>query len=232
MDTKGGLYILFSLRLGKTTPTHLYLMTSTTHGKSWSAPHQVDSNGLGSNVFPAITAGDPGRVAMTWYGTKSDDFNTTTAQWSQMYAESVNALSAHPTIVQSRVTSADTPVHAADICQAGTLCAVTGGNRNLADYQSVTTDPCGFAVMVYTDDHAPQAHTVVSRQTAGNRLYTKSMPSTCVEQASRVPHIVRPVASPNLATTGGRSEYGWLALGLVFLAGAGAFVWRRRLHVA
>lgn len=186
IDTKGNLYILFSLRMGKTTPTHLYLMSSTTHGRSWSAPHRVDSHGLNSNVFPAIVAGDPGRIGMAWYGSKAKDFNDTSALWSEMYAGSTNALSAHPRFSQARVSSSEAAVHAADICQAGTLCAVTGGNRNLADYQSVTVNPCGYAVIVYTDDHAPVAHTVIARQTAGNALYAKQ-PSGCAGRAATKP---------------------------------------------
>jgi hypothetical protein len=230
IDTSGNLYILFSLRMGKTTPTHLYLMTSKTHGKTWSAPHQVDSNGLGSNVFPAIVAGDAGRVAMTWYGTKSDDFNDTTAVWSEMYAQSVNALDAKPVITQSRVSSGETPAHAADICQAGTFCAATGGNRNLADYQSVTADPCGFAVLVYTDDHAPDAHTVIARQTAGNSLYRKPAAS-CPSLAATNPVAAPPVKSrtPNLATTGTGPSIAWTGSVLLLLAVvAGVFGWRRR----
>ncbi|MFL6239750.1 MAG: hypothetical protein ACJ735_09725 [Actinomycetes bacterium] len=231
IDTKGGLYILFSLRLGKTTPTHLYMMSSTNHGATWSAPHQVDSNGLNSNVFPAITAGDPGHIAMTWYGTKSDDFNDTKALWSEMYADSVNALSPKPTFSQSRVSSGDSAVHAADICQAGTLCAVTNGNRNLADYQSVTTDPCGFAVMTYTDDHAPAAHTMIARQTAGISLY-KSPPTGCFGAASTHPVVTPPVVHPSstpLATTGTDSREAWLgALAIALAIAAGAFAWRQR----
>jgi hypothetical protein len=228
MDTKGGLYILFSLRLGKTTPTHLYLMTSTTHGKTWSAPHQVDSNGLNSNVFPAITAGSPGHVAMTWYGSKADDFNDTTSLWSEMYAQSTDALATKPTFTQSRVSSADTPTHAADICQAGTFCAVTGGNRNLADYQSVTTDPCGYAVMVYTDDHAPDAHTVIARQTAGNSLFA-APPKGCPGAAATTPVSVTvhsPSRTPNLATTGANGWLPWSAAGLLLLT-VSLVTWRR-----
>jgi hypothetical protein len=172
VDSAGNLYILFSLRIGKTTPTHLYMMSSRNGGTTWSAPHRVDSDGLGSNVFPTIKAGDPGRVAMAWYGSKSSDYNDTKALWGEMFAQSTNALDPNPTFTQTRV-SGDLPVHAADICQAGTFCAITGGNRNLADYQTVDTDPCGKAVIVYTDDHAPQAHTVISRQTAGASLFNR-----------------------------------------------------------
>jgi hypothetical protein len=234
IDAKGNLYILFSLRLGKTTPTHLYLMTSKNHGLTWSPPHQVDSNGLGSNVFPAIVAGDPGRIAMTWYGSKANDFNDTKSAWSEMYAQSANALAAKPVFTQSRVSSRATPVHAADICQAGTFCAVTGGNRNLADFQSVTVDPCGYAVLVYTDDHAPAAHSVVSRQTAGNRLYTKpaaGCPGSAATHPASVPPRVLGSRTPNLATTGTGASRAWAGAALMLLAGiTGALAWRRRPH--
>jgi hypothetical protein len=163
------------------------MMSSTDKGATWSRPHQVDSGGLDSNVFPAIVAGDPGRIAMSWYGSRSDDFNDTDALWSEMFAQSVNALTDKPVFTQSRISSGNTPVHAADICQAGTFCIFTNGNRNLADFQSIAVDPCGHAVIVYTDDHAPDAHTVVSRQTAGNSLYART-PSSCVGRAASVPH--------------------------------------------
>ncbi len=42
--------------------------------------------------------------------------------------------------------------HRTDICLAGTLCAVTGGNRNLADFLGLTVDAKGLAQIVWTDD--------------------------------------------------------------------------------
>jgi hypothetical protein len=189
MDTKGGLYALFSLRLSGATETHLYLVTSNDHGATWSSPHQVDSGGLGSNVFPAIAVGDPGRVALGWYGSLSTDFNDTGALWSMMEATTTDALTAHPHFNQVRMSS-DLPVHSADVCQAGTLCAVTGGNRNLADYQTGAIDPCGMPVFVYTDDHSANGETVVARQTSGVNLYNTS---PCAATAG----------ANNLPTTGG-----------------------------
>src|SRR5437879_5132016 len=117
IDSAGNLYILFSLRIGGTTPTHLYMMSSKDHGKTWSEPSRVDSGGLNSNTFPTIVAGDPGRIAMSWYGSKSNDFNDPNSRWAEMFSESVSALDAHPAFTQSRVSSATTPVHSADICQ-------------------------------------------------------------------------------------------------------------------
>ena len=182
MDTQGGLYALFSLRLGGHTETHIYLMTSTDHGLTWSAPHQVDSGDINSAVFPAIAVGDPGRVAMAWYGSKTHDFNDTHALWSMMTASTTDGLSAHPTFHQSRM-SGPFPVHGADVCQAGTLCAVTGGNRDLADYQTGAVDPCGWATFVYTDDYSGSGSTIVARQVGGTNLYEQS---PCGQQETSV----------------------------------------------
>jgi hypothetical protein len=234
VDTAGNLYILFSMRLGTDTATHLYMMSSTDHGVTWSAPHQVDSGVLNSSVFPTIIAGNPGRVAMAWYGSKANDFNDTTSLWSEMFAESVNALDPHPVFTQSRI-SGTSPTHAADICQAGTFCALTGGNRNLADFQTVAIDPCGHAVVVYTDDHAPQAHTEIARQTAGNSLYATT-PASCAGLAAVNPVAAQsvpvnpaaaaaPIAIPNTSGAVAASS-AWLVPALALLSGA--LAWRRR----
>src|SRR5438034_8740795 len=41
IDTAGNLYAAFSLRLGGSTSTHLYLVHSTDAGAKWSAPVRV-----------------------------------------------------------------------------------------------------------------------------------------------------------------------------------------------
>lgn len=178
IDSKGNLYVLFSLRLGHKadvdgtqfsgTTTHLYLISSQDKGLTWSKPVQVDHGGINSNVFQWIVAGDPGRVAITWYGSKADDFNDPTGQWSEMYAVSTDALSAHPTFTQVNVSGLY-PMHNGDICQAGIDCQVTGGNRDLADFQMVTIDSCGRAHAVWTDDTGT-GETRTAIQTSGPLL--------------------------------------------------------------
>jgi len=237
MDTKGGLYALFSLRLGGHTETHLYLMTSTDHGLTWSTPHQVDSGDLNSNVFPAIAVGDPGRVAMAWYGSKSHDFNDTKAMWSMMYSVTTDALDAHPTFDQTRM-SGDFPVHGADVCQAGTFCAVTNGNRDLADYQTGAVDQCGFAQFVYTDDYSGAGSTHVARQVAGTNLYaTPPCPQTAGNVQTLGSHsgtlgnaASAPAASvPNTsAAPSGERGGAVLAIGLLGLCGVIGRRTRRR----
>lgn len=226
IDSAGNLYILFSLRLGHAadvgsthfsgTTTHIFLITSTDKGLTWSKPTQVDSGGIRSNVFQWIVAGDPGRVAITWYGSKVDDFNDTSGQWSEMYAESTNALAAQPTFTLANV-SGQNPMHNGDICQAGTECVVTGGNRDLSDFQMVTIDRCGHAHAVWTDDVGPGV-TRTAAQTAGPSLYVTDV---CA-------------AKTNPFTAGTGYSTAGIALGAA-AAGAGVFLllvagvlWRRR----
>jgi hypothetical protein len=170
IDTAGNLYILFSLRLGTGTQTHLYLIHSTDHGVTWSGPVQVDQGGISSNIFPWIVAGDAGRVGIVWYGSLAQDFNDTNAAWSEMFAQSLDALSAAPSFAQSNVSGTN-PIHVGDVCQAGLNCTVTGGNRNLSDFQMIAVDPCGMAHPVWTDDHTGQGFTITARQTKGFSLY-------------------------------------------------------------
>jgi hypothetical protein len=57
------------------------------------------------------------------------------------------------------------------VCLAGTLCLVTGGNRNLSDFQMIATDPCGLAQMVWTNDATGTGVTEHARQTGAASLY-------------------------------------------------------------
>jgi hypothetical protein len=94
-----------------------------------------------------------------------------------MFAQTTNGLATTPLFTQSRVTGGK-PMHTADICLAGTLCLLTGGNRNLADFQTVAVDKCGAAQMVFTDDSAGGGTTQFSKQTAGRGVYN-SPPAGC-----------------------------------------------------
>jgi hypothetical protein len=173
VDSAGNAYVVFSERKGDEEETHIKLMTLAKGTSKASDPVQVDAGGLGANVMPWVAAGDPGRVAVTWYGSPAKDNDDPDAQWSQMFAQSLNALDVAPKFTQSRV-SGPRPMHAADVCLAGTLCLVTGGNRNLSDFQMVSVDPCGYAQMVWTDDATGAGLTMHARQTSGESLRPKA----------------------------------------------------------
>jgi hypothetical protein len=48
----------------------LYLAVSRDHAHSWSAPMMIAAPGVGSVALPAIAAGAPAHVAITYYGSK------------------------------------------------------------------------------------------------------------------------------------------------------------------
>jgi hypothetical protein len=207
IDAAGNIYLIFSERLGGHTQTHIEMGVIPHGSTTMRGPWQVDQADLGANVFPWASAGDAGMLDITWYGSTSRDNNDTGSQWSEMFSQSVDALSAHPHFTQSRM-SGNQPMHAADICLAGTLCLVTNGNRNLADFQGVAVDPCGYAEAVWTDDHTGTGVTMFARQTAGSSI----RPSACVAttqsnvfnsavQGLSQPSATAPSALPNTATT-------------------------------
>jgi hypothetical protein len=221
IDSTGNLYIVFSERLGGHTETHLRLGVIRRGATKMSNPVQVDS-GTGANVFPWVTAGETGRIDVTWYGSLAKDNNDTKSAWAEMFAQSTNALDAQPAFVQSRISGQE-PIHSADICLAGTLCLVTGGNRNLADFQGVDVDPCGYAEVVWTDDHTGVGYTVFGRQAGGTTL----RPHACITPTGR-----RSVAAPKrgLAPTGPSTWTTPIALTVAAGLVAGAAVLRRRLR--
>jgi hypothetical protein len=220
IDSAGNAYVVFSERLGDKTQTHIEYIAIPKGSTANATPRQVDQGGLGANVFPWIAAGDPGRVDITWYGSPSQDNNDPQSHWSEMFSQTLNGLSATPTFTQSRV-SGGRPMHAADICLAGTLCLVTGGNRNLADFQMIAIDPCGLAQMVWTDDSNGTGFTMHARQTTGAGLLVKG----CGKTVAPVPK-TQPAKKAILPGTG---VGGSLMPSLLLVVAAGALgAWRRR----
>jgi hypothetical protein len=189
MDSAGNLYVLFSEKIGGQTNTHIMMGVLPRGATTFSKLVQVDQ-GITANVFPWAVAGDPGMVDITWYASPSGNNDDPQSQWSEMFSQTVNALSANPTFVQSRI-SGPLPMHSADICLAGTLCLVTNGNRNLADFQGVAVDKCGFAEAVWTDDNSSAGETMFGRQTSGRSI----RPSACATPAAASGGPVAPSAS-------------------------------------
>jgi hypothetical protein len=104
--------------------------------------------------MPWVTGGAKGRIAAVWYGTSDGKDNPSTDDghqaWDVYLATVARADSGAPLIQQTKVTRH--PMHYGTICLAGTGCIAERGNRNLADFFEVTTDPRDGALsIVYTD---------------------------------------------------------------------------------
>jgi hypothetical protein len=167
VDDAGTLYAAFSLRLGTGVETHLYLVHSADHGVHWSSPVRVDSGGLRSNVMPSLVAGEPGRVAVSWYGSRSPDFTAPDSTWAEFFAQSTNASSAAPSFRQSLV-SGKAPVHMGSVDTMGNP-GSSFYDWGLRDFQSIADNACGMARLAWTNDTG-QGSTVTAVQIGGASL--------------------------------------------------------------
>ncbi|GEM_PF-1681427 len=161
IDDQGGLYAIWSQASVDSTgavngPSHIYYSYSGDDGKTWTPEQQVDS-GVKTNVdvFPWITAGDPGRIDIVWYGTTQTGKNgpwdpgSQTTDWSPYLTQSLNANGSHASFSTPRPV-AQHPNHNGGICTMGLGCT-TGGDRSLADFFQVDHNSSGGAVVIWAD---------------------------------------------------------------------------------
>jgi len=88
-----------------------YLSLSRDHGRTWSAPRMIAPPGVHEVNFPTVTAGDPGRIAITFPGTTVDNRSDPTRPWSSYVVVSSNALDTDPVFLSNIANSPDDPVH-------------------------------------------------------------------------------------------------------------------------
>jgi hypothetical protein len=187
LDRKGNIYATWVDSVNQRT----YLSTSkgdvginkTAPGTLWSSPVEVSSEALNVTIFSNLAAGDPGRIALGYYGTKAkaktpDEVKKGKGGWSPYVAVSTNALCQwnpkpcssplfHESPISHHINQDD------NICTSGTTCAVTGGNRNLLDYFSINLDKDGHLGFVWSDttNGIGMPFVKVCRQASGPSLY-------------------------------------------------------------
>src|SRR5204862_3353533 len=147
------------------------------------------------NVFPWIKAGGAGRADAVWYGSdKNVDPSTNAGQnWNVFMGQVVFPTDSSGAINGGRATVSlvqvtPHPMHYDGLCLQGTGCSTSQGNRNLADFFSITIDQQGAAEIVYDDtsnrlvqpgftptgnqtvDHAGAPLVTVARQSSGPGL--------------------------------------------------------------
>jgi hypothetical protein len=156
----------------------IYVAHSFDQGRTWAPPVRVSDMGPnGVALFPWIETGDrPGSLAIVWYGAtaaESEDGkggNTDNANWKVFFAQTLNATSSTPTILQA--VASDHFIHGSNISLAG-FTTGTSPNRNLADFFQIALDPRGMAMIAWADDSADTAgHTYVAHQIGGFNLNT------------------------------------------------------------
>jgi hypothetical protein len=147
-------------------------------GATWLYDQNVgQSLGIKNVVFPEVTAGDDNRASFAFLGTTTGgnyQDPSFTGVWHLYVATTYDG-------GQSWVTTDATPndpVQKGSICTAGTTC---GQDRNLLDFNDITTDAQGRVLVAYADGctgacatGGPQnfdALATISRQATGDTLY-------------------------------------------------------------
>jgi hypothetical protein len=222
------------------------IAVSHDHGKTWSKPYDVGrALGLNNVQFPEVIAGDPGRAAFAFLGSRGigdDQHIGFVGSWDLYVATTVDGGKSWVTV---DVTPTD-PVQRGCIDLQGTsnknvadarLC----DQRNLLDFNDITVDKQGRVLVAYTDgcvklcvtDTAGVSHSgisMVARQTGGPLLYAKASGPRPVTVPPHTTPGSGPTPSPAggaLAATGGTPALAGLAL-LVLATGAVAVRRRQR----
>jgi hypothetical protein len=179
IDAAGNLYIDASGSLTGSGPLRNYLLVSTNHGVSFSKPIPTHLSPY-AQLFPAIATGQKGQVAVGYYqGHKVSAFADGN-DYQFVIDETFNATSAHPTFTHTVLKPLDgTTPHAGGICVDGIYCGTPlskGGDRNLADFESMTVDPSGHLEVIIpanctgSDCNGQTAENWFYKQTAGPLL--------------------------------------------------------------
>src|SRR5260370_40360348 len=195
IDRAGNLYEVYS------DGVSLFYSYSTDTGQTWHGPYQVNQAPSSWAIEPWLTAGDPGKIDIVWYGTGNCGTGITdadncqqTATWSVFFAQNRNVFSNPTGFTQQAVTGT---IHTGPVCLNGSGCQ---SYRGLFDDFGVTADPpTALATIVYDNDmYTPTdtnnlpnpdctsqytnssdphqqncGHTAIAHQTSGTGLFKK-----------------------------------------------------------
>lgn len=145
VSPQGAIYVVWNERHPEVRETWSMIASSKDQGATWTAPTRA--NAVKTTAFPWVTAGDDGRVMVSYYGTDANGNSpeTTNADWRVYNAFSDDG---GATFTESVVTSA--PMHSGTVCTSGTGCAL--GARDLVDFFETDVTPEGCLVVTYTDN--------------------------------------------------------------------------------
>ncbi len=176
VDAKGNLYIAWDESGNGSRAAGIWYSYSTTGGRSWSQPARVDPDDR-TDIWPWIAVGDPGRVAVAWFGNDHalPDNNAELAgdsdPWNVYVAQAQNGLGCFDSALPGfRVTRATPePFHVGTVCMGGTTCQAELVDRRLGDYFTIDIDTTGALVAAYSDTREGGAVSLPAffRQTGG-----------------------------------------------------------------
>jgi len=185
-DRAGNVYFASISAAGKPQ-----VSVSNTQGSTWKAPINIGDNlKIAKSVYPEVIAGDAGRATVAFVGSttpgdrnlapygKSADGSTYTGGTFDMYTSTT--VDGGATWNTQDITPTD-PVQRGQICTNGTTCSA---GRNLLDFNDITVDKTGHALIGYSDgctaacvtstkvsDNKQTSAGVIGRQISGPLLF-------------------------------------------------------------
>jgi len=203
MDSARNLFVAYGVNdTNKPSVDQVYVVAASAASgwRKWTRPVEVSDGstrtGDAVNVFPWIKAGGPGRVDVVWYGSNKrvDPSSQNHQAWNVFMDQAVFPVNSKGAITgkapaKTLVRVSPHPAHYNDVCLLGSDCITAQGNRNLADFFTVTIDRSGAAEVIYDDtsnglaqpgftpsgnqtlDHAGAALVTIARQDSGMGLF-------------------------------------------------------------
>jgi hypothetical protein len=162
VDRAGNIYVVWSERRKtndggkKKGTTNSYLGISEDGGETWGQPIKLNTRPR-STAFPWVAAGDEGRVAVAYYGTRRagpspEDViveGRRVPKWRVFVSYSLNATKG-ASFTEMPAMSLGDHLHKGNVCTSGTGCAA--GTRDLLDFFQLDLTPCGKIAITYTDN--------------------------------------------------------------------------------
>ncbi len=156
---------------------------------TWAHAQPGNDGGNGTHVFAWVSAGSPGRFAVSWIAAAQTGqaAQLADADWSVVTAF-VTGLGTPEVAVDLVQVTAD-PIHHGPMCQSGTTCQVDSvaldpvmgtdaGDRRMGDFFETTVTRDGRLVMAFADTQTRPddvvSHPRFARQTAGPLLWDGS----------------------------------------------------------
>ena len=133
-------------------------------GTKWSQPYRVNLPELTSTVFPTITAGDPGRIAIAFMG-------STTVKGLSSSAGAEDEWHTYSTVIENALAKDGPPVvHTGRVSpRVNHTGPIDGSDSSLLDFIDIDHDQNGRVGVVFMDNHSTFAEKAVSLEDAAQR---------------------------------------------------------------
>jgi BNR/Asp-box repeat protein len=180
VDARGNVYVAWDESGNGSRAAGVWYSYSTDGGRTWAEPTRVDTNDH-TDIWPWIAVGDPGRVAIAWFGNDHALPNNDAEAagdndpWNVYVAQTMNGLgcsgSSSPGFKVIRATPV--PFHVGTVCMGGTTCQAQLIDRRLGDYFTIDIDTTGALVAAYSDTRQGGAVALPAflRQTGGTSFF-------------------------------------------------------------